>query len=509
MRRRQLAVGAALLVLALVALGSAAVLRDRAERGWLTALDRLEASLGAGAEVSYGALDVALFSRGGKVRELSISAPGHPDPFTLTVAELSAGGLAQEGAAGLRLRSGSARNLELVTPRGRWRIDRLALKRLVVHDSPLGGLGDWPRRLAFESGQIEQLSFDRTAALPEVAGSEAPMTGPAGEAESLPAPAPRRATGPIGSLARAELGRLADGRLARLRFDRLLLEAAAARRLEVARGGAEGLDLARLATAAAGGGLPADLFLEHARLEGGSLREQGSEAGFASLVFEQSPEGDALRSRLAVDGLTTNASDPRLGGYWAPIETAGHGRGFRLQAVLTTEPGSGRFEIRPLLLELPTAASLELALELSDLDLETLAEDPLAFAETGLRSRLASARLVLVDEGGLDAILAGPAGDQGMTARQLRQVAAFQVAEALRQGQVPRAVGVAVQEFLADPGRLEIRVEPADPVPLVVLAMLGLAPDQAAEQLGITASSEPGVSVEAVEPGAPAEEAPD
>lgn len=192
-----------------------------------------------------------------------------------------------------------------------------------------------------------------------------------------------------------------------------------------------------------------------------------------------------------MEGLSTSESDPSLGAYWAPIETAGHGTGFRLHAVLAAAVKDDRLELRSLLVELPEAVSLELAADLRGLDLQAMAADPGRYAEIGLRASLASAGLVAIDAGGLDAVLSGVAGAQDMTARQLRQVAAFQVAEAVRQGQVPREAGMAVQEFLADPGRLELRLRPEDPAPLLALAMLAFAPDSAAKQLGITAKNGP------------------
>jgi hypothetical protein len=488
MRRRLLVAGAAALLVAAGALGTGMVLRDEAEDSWRRTLDQLEGSLGPDATISYGALEVALFARGGTVRDLAVAAPGLQEPFTLTVDELVAEGLVPEGAAGLRLASGSARGLELTTRQGRWQLERLTLERMVIDDSTLSGPQAWTRRLGFEAGRLEQLSFDRTRALPAAAP---PVDAP--EPAGVVPAAPPGGTGLAGSLARADLGTLEDGYLSRLRFERLLLDAGEARQLAVAHGGLEGLDLSLVVSGLAGRLLPARLVLEDLRLEGGTLRGDGSEVAFASLVAGQSAGGEAggVVSELTVEGLTTSASDPALGAYWAPIETAGHGTGFRLHGVLLTEVEAGRLELRSLLVELPEAASLELAADLRGLDLRAAVAEPGRFAEIGLRGSLASAGLVAVDAGGLDAVLSGAAGVQGMTARQLRQVAAFQVAEALRQGQVPRDVGMAVQDFLADPGRLEIRLRPEDPAPLLALAMLALAPEQAAEQLGITATSGP------------------
>ncbi|SME94532.1 hypothetical protein SAMN06265365_101691 [Tistlia consotensis] len=540
MRRGLLVAGAALLVVAAAAVAVGVTLRNQVEENWRVALDQLQERLGPGAEVSYRSLDVALFARGGTVHGLEISAPALEDPFTLTVATLSAKGLVIEGSEGLRFHSGAAEGVVVATDWGRWRIDRVALREMVFDDSPATGPETWTGRLSFDSGSVEQISFDRsgavnpaqpfvehvpgtfkirkppppdqTASLPDQRQDEslAPPPGetPAdqgaaggtpsdkpdatpgeGAAAGQPAPAPPPSL--RGSLAHAELGQLVRGRLATLHFERMAVDETESRRLEVAQGGLTDLDLTLIASGQLGDLIPPRAPAGTMRLEDVRLHDDKVDLRLASLAIEDRTVDENLRQEMTLDGLTFSGQDPALARFWAPIEAAGYGPGFRLHSVALLAPDGGEVDLRSLLLELPKAASLEVKAHVLKLNEDQLLEDPEALDKVAGKAKLASASLTLIDEGGLDAILTGPAGEQGMTAKQLRQVAAFQVAEALRQGQMPRDLGLAVQEFLANPGRLEVEIRPSEPVPLLAFAMLAVAPDQIAEQLGIAAKATP------------------
>lgn len=484
MQRRLVVAGAALLVVGIAALASAAALRSQTEQTIAGSLDQLEKALGGGATVRYARLEVALFGRGGTLHGLVVEVPARQERFRLTIERLQARGLAEEGAQGLRLDSGSAEGLVLVSGSGRWSAGRILLERAQLDDTLLSGPEAMARRLSFRTARVEGAAFARAAA-----------PGPAPDAAAEP-PA---GFGPVAAdrprlevaLAQAEFGDLRQGKLERLRFERLDVEDGRGRQAVVAHGGLEGLDGLLLVSALAGQLLPSHPLFRALRLETVQLFEAGSELRIASVTAGQQPEGEALASEIALEGVTARDDDPRLGRLWQPIRRAGYGAGFSIRASAETTPERGQLRLRSLRVELPEAASLELRAELDGFA-ESLPPTHLEMlGETGLRARLVSADLVVVDAGGLDAILAGPAGEQGMTARQLRQIAAFRVAEALRLGQVPRDFGVAVQEFLAEPGRLEVRLAPDEPLPLLAFTLFALSPERAAERFRLTALSSP------------------
>src|SRR5690606_17235605 len=126
-----------------------------AERNWRLALERLEQGLGPGAEVRYGELDLDLFALGGRVRALTIEAPGLPEPFELAVEELRARGLAAEGEAGVRFDSGTAAGLTLDMPEGRWQVARVELEDFAFAGSPGVPLGQQLEALSLSSGTVE------------------------------------------------------------------------------------------------------------------------------------------------------------------------------------------------------------------------------------------------------------------------------------------------------------------------------------------------------------------
>lgn len=485
MRKRLLVAGAALLLAAAAALGVGFVLRSQAERNWRAALNELEQGLGPDASVTYASLEVALFARGGTVHGLSVSAPGSTRPFALTIGRIDAEGLSLDGAGALNVEASLARDLVLDTEQGRWRSERLLLDGLVVRLGPTEGPEARGRQLSFEQGRVEQIAFDGSIVLPERQASTADPAPAAGRMAM-----PERAA-PTAELARAELAELENGRLGQLRFEALSLTGGEDERLQIARGNLGDLDLVGLVSALRGQEIPEQPLVGRILLEDGRVRDQADELHFASLTAEERAEGGNLWQSLVVEGMTFLGAAPFDERFWSGIEQAGYGRGVRLQFETVLQREVGRIDLRSFLLELPEAVSVELTGELLGVEEAVTAAGPGLLGPAAGGVRLVSAGLTVIDSGGLDTVLTGLARGQGMTGRQLRQVAAFRVAEALRQGQIPRQVGLAVQEFLAGPGRLEITVQPAEPVGLLTVAMLGGAPDEAAERLGITAENKP------------------
>lgn len=458
-KRLKVAIAAALVVA--VAVGLGIFLKGEAERNWRLALERLEQGLGPGAEVRYGELDLDLFALGGRVRALTIEAPGLPEPFELAVEELRARGLAAEGEAGIRFDSGTAAGLTLDMPEGRWQVARVELEDFAFAGSPGVPLGQQLEALSLSSGTVENISFEQLAEPVD------PL---------------------VGELARLELGRIAEAVVESLRFERLALDQGREQHLELERGGLDGLSLTQLAGLAEGAALPGRPLAAHSRLEGLLLRDDEAEFRFASLEATESLAAGDLRQELTVEGLTFQGT-PLLGSFWPPIQQAGFEPAFRLHGVTTLTPEDGHLRLESLLLEVPEAASLELALEVLGLTEQPLPPDSETLEAEAAALRLVSASVTLVDSGGLDVVLTGPAAGQGMTAQQLRQVAAFQVVEAMRQGVLPREIGLALQAFLAEPGRLEIRLQPEQPAPLLSAALFAFAPQLAVEQFGVSAEA--------------------
>ncbi len=489
MRRRLTAIGVAALVAGAVALAGYLVLRDRIESNWSNSLAQLQAALGPGASVTYGSLAIGAFTSSGTVEGLSISAPNHTTPFSVTVEELVADGLASEGGDGFRIDDASARGLVVATPYGTLRAERAEAEDLVVDDSVMRGPIAWSRRIALRSAEFGLLSYEPTAVYPP-AGEPTAGADTGGDAPAEAGGAAAAAAAPKLEVAELSLDALDSGLLDSLRFERLTLAGPEGLAGDVARGGLRRLDLTLLASGLAGRLMPARVVLEALRLEEASLRDPERRVRVASLDMEVRPDSGELRQELTVEGLHFELPEPVFAGFWEPIREAGYPAGFRVE-LRTRTAGTGQFEVETLRAELPEAAWLEATALLDGLKPLDLVGAPDLVVPALLRSRLGAASLTLVDEGGLDTLLEGPAAAQGMTARQLRQVAAFRVAEALRQGQLPRDFGVAVQEFLTDPGRLVVRAQPGQPVPLIALGMLVLTPERTAESLGLSARNQP------------------